>query len=167
MEISNSYSPYSSSSVNSTSHLPSESSVNLSLSFTSLSLYFATKVFFTSLLLCFFSVSVTSQDWPPITLKGLRLHQRGYDTALFVKVYMEGVPIGRNLENLSHIYFRGLVSSNVHTLSLVLTDDNRDRKQHVLTYQEKGGDWMMVGDITWDMFLETVRRLRITRLERC
>ncbi|CAF2078133.1 unnamed protein product [Brassica oleracea var. botrytis] len=135
MEISNSYSPYSSSSVNSTSHLPSESSVNLSLSFTSLSLYFATKVFFTSLLLCFFSVSVTSQDWPPITLKGLRLHQRGYDTALFVKVYME--------------------------------DDNRDRKQHVLTYQEKGGDWMMVGDITWDMFLETVRRLRITRLERC
>uniref|UniRef100_A0A0D3ACU3 Uncharacterized protein n=1 Tax=Brassica oleracea var. oleracea TaxID=109376 RepID=A0A0D3ACU3_BRAOL len=104
MEISNSYSPYSSSSVNSTSHLPSESSVNLSLSFTSLSLYFATKVFFTSLLLCFFSVSVTSQDWPPITLKGLRLHQRGYDTALFVKVYMEGVPIGRNLENLSHMF---------------------------------------------------------------
>ena len=46
----------------------------------------------------------TSQDWPPIkprlrdTLKSLRLRQRGYNTALFVKVYMEGVPIGRKLD---------------------------------------------------------------------
>ncbi|CAF2154418.1 hypothetical protein BRARA_A02990 [Brassica rapa] len=72
---------------------------------------------------------------------------------------MEGVPIGRNLENLSHMFYT--------YFSYIIIYDNRDRKQHVLTYQEKDGDWMMVGDIPWDMFLETVRRLRITRLERC
>ncbi|WZY73404.1 hypothetical protein YC2023_005644 [Brassica napus] len=50
---------------------------------------------------------------------------------------MEGVPIGRNLENLSHMFY-------------TYFNDNRDRKQHVLTYQEKDGDWMMVGDIPWE-----------------
>uniref|UniRef100_M4DXL1 Auxin-responsive protein n=1 Tax=Brassica campestris TaxID=3711 RepID=M4DXL1_BRACM len=72
---------------------------------------------------------------------------------------MEGVPIGRNLENLSHMFDT--------YFSYIIIYDNRDRKQHVLTHQEKDGDWMMVGDIPWDMFLKTVRRLRITRLERC
>ena len=139
MENSNSYSPYSSSSVDSTKPSPSESSVNLSLSLTfpstssqrssphhnSVSM-FCFSLFFSShlkfLVFIYFFCRETSQDWPPIkprlrdTLKSLRLRQRGYNTALFVKVYMEGVPIGRKLdlstfsgyksllENLSHMF---------------------------------------------------------------
>lgn len=39
----------------------------------------------------------------------------------------------------------------MYTLSLVLTGGNhRDRKHHVLTYQDTDGDWMMVGDIPWE-----------------
>ncbi|KAF8050569.1 hypothetical protein N665_1940s0012 [Sinapis alba] len=97
------------------------------------------------------NLPATSQDWPPIILKGLRLHQRGYDTAFFVKGYMEGVPIGRKLDLSIFSGYEGLLENLKH---------------HVSTYQEKDGDWM-VGYIPWDMFLKTVRRLRITRLERC
>ncbi|KAH0842049.1 hypothetical protein HID58_092129 [Brassica napus] len=160
MENSNSYSPYSSSSVDSTKPSPSESSVNLSLSLTFPS---------TS------SQRETSQDWPPIkprlrdTLKSLRLRlrQRGYNTALFVKVYMEGVPIGRKLDLSTFSGYKSLLENLSHMFDTSVICGTRDRKHHVLTYQDKDGDWMMVGDIPWDMFLETVRRLKITRPERC
>ncbi|KAG2306084.1 hypothetical protein Bca4012_084912 [Brassica carinata] len=158
MENSNSYSPYSSSSVDSTKPSPSESSVNLSLSLTFPS---------TS------SQRETSQDWPPIkprlrdTLKSLCLRQRRYNTALFVKVYMEGVPIGRKLDLSTFSGYESLLENLSHMFDTSVICGNRDRKHHVLTYQDKDGDWMMVGDIPWDMFLETVRRLKITRPERC
>jgi len=33
----------------------------------------------------------------------------------------------------------------------------------VLTYEDKEGDWMLVGDVPWGMFLTSVKRLRIMR----
>ncbi|KAJ7977170.1 Auxin-responsive protein [Quillaja saponaria] len=35
--------------------------------------------------------------------------------------------------------------------------------EFVLTYEDKEGDWMLVGDVPWGMFLSSVRRLRIMR----
>lgn len=35
--------------------------------------------------------------------------------------------------------------------------------EYVLTYEDKDGDWMLVGDVPWDMFTETCRRLRIMK----
>ncbi|KAK8630858.1 hypothetical protein V6N13_079629 [Hibiscus sabdariffa] len=61
----------------------------------------------------------------------------------FVKVYMEGIPIGAEPE--------------------AEVDGDRYKKYHVLTYEDKEGDWMMVGDVPWEMFLSAVRRLKITK----
>ncbi|MCO5559060.1 hypothetical protein L7F22_012652 [Adiantum nelumboides] len=36
-------------------------------------------------------------------------------------------------------------------------------RDFVLTYEDKEGDWMLVGDVPWGMFVNTVKRLRITR----
>lgn len=145
MEVSNSFSSYSPSSVDSTKPSHSEASVNLSLSltfhstspnrsfFTSFTLFFLCSVIF----LCFFCCShfgvwvilcrETRQDWPPVkarfrdTLKSRRLLRRGDDASLFVKVYMEGAPIGRKLdlcafsgyesllENLSHMFDTSII----------------------------------------------------------
>lgn len=33
----------------------------------------------------------------------------------------------------------------------------------VLTYEDKDGDWMLVGDVPWHMFTNTCRRIRITK----
>ncbi|CAH8284573.1 unnamed protein product [Eruca vesicaria subsp. sativa] len=132
---------YSSSSVDSTKPSPSESSVNLSLSLTFPS---------TS------SQRETSQDWPPIkprlrdTLKSLRHRQRGYNTALFVKVYMEGVPIGRKLNLSTFSGYESMLEYLSHMFDTSVICGSRDRKHHVLTYQDKDGDWMMVGDIPWE-----------------
>ncbi|KAJ6708953.1 AUXIN-INDUCED PROTEIN AUX28 [Salix koriyanagi] len=34
---------------------------------------------------------------------------------------------------------------------------------YVPTYEDKDGDWMLVGDVPWDMFAESCKRLRIMK----
>ncbi|KAG5246283.1 auxin-induced protein [Salix suchowensis] len=34
---------------------------------------------------------------------------------------------------------------------------------YVPTYEDKDGDWMLVGDVPWDMFVESCKRLRIMK----
>ncbi|WRX22528.1 AUX/IAA domain - like 10 [Theobroma cacao] len=31
------------------------------------------------------------------------------------------------------------------------------------TYEDKDGDWMLVGDVPWDMFVTSCKRLRIMK----
>ncbi|VVA97997.1 unnamed protein product [Arabis nemorensis] len=106
---------------------PSESSVNLSLSLT------------------FPSTSPqreTRQDWPPIksllrdTLKGRRLLRRGDDTSLCVKVYMEGVAIGRKLDLCAFSGYESLLENLSHMFGTSII--------------YKDGDWMMLEDIPWE-----------------
>ncbi|MQL79967.1 hypothetical protein Taro_012421 [Colocasia esculenta] len=40
-------------------------------------------------------------------------------------------------------------------------------KAHVLTYEDKERDWMMVEVVPWEMFLTSVKRLNITRADKC
>ncbi|MCL7033691.1 hypothetical protein MKW94_015939, partial [Papaver nudicaule] len=35
--------------------------------------------------------------------------------------------------------------------------------EDVLTYEDKDGDWMLVGDVPWEMFIESCKRLRIMK----
>lgn len=35
--------------------------------------------------------------------------------------------------------------------------------EYVLTYEDKDGDWMLVGDVPWNMFTDSCRRLRIMK----
>ncbi|PKI47615.1 hypothetical protein CRG98_032004 [Punica granatum] len=34
---------------------------------------------------------------------------------------------------------------------------------YVLTYEDKDGDWMLVGDVPWEMFIESCKRLKIMK----
>ncbi|KVI11583.1 auxin-responsive protein IAA27-like [Cynara cardunculus var. scolymus] len=35
--------------------------------------------------------------------------------------------------------------------------------EYVLTYEDKDGDWMLVGDVPWDMFIRSCKRMRIMK----
>jgi len=35
--------------------------------------------------------------------------------------------------------------------------------EYVLTYEDKDGDWMLVGDVPWEMFVDSCKRLRIMK----
>ncbi|MED6167995.1 Iaa20p [Stylosanthes scabra] len=92
---------------------------------------------------------------------------------LFVKVYMEGIPIGRKLNILAHGSYHDLVNTleNMFDTTILWGRDMDEvvvhpgQRCHVLTYEDEEGDLVMVGDVPWEMFVSTVKRLKITRVD--
>lgn len=101
--------------------------------------------------------------------------------SLYVKVNMDGMPIGRkvdlnayesyeslrhDLENMFQRTMQNLIEAcnpmvNKHPMKpLRLLDTSAD---FVLTYEDGEGDCILVGDVPWKMFLDTVKRLRIMK----
>ncbi|KAJ4957637.1 hypothetical protein NE237_024748 [Protea cynaroides] len=102
---------------------------------------------------------------------------------LFVKINMDGVPIGRKVdlkaydsyEKLSSAVdelFRGLLAAQGD--SSAAGDQNRaepkaitglldGKGEFTLVYEDNEGDRMLVGDVPWHMFVSTVKRLRVLK----
>ncbi|KAG0500974.1 hypothetical protein HPP92_001046 [Vanilla planifolia] len=100
-------------------------------------------------------------DWPPIkpVLRSAfaergshRNHQKS--GSFFVKVYMEGIPIGRKLDLFAHDGYESLIKSLGRMFRAIIIYPDLAQlpssKAHVLTYEDKDGDWMMVGDVPWE-----------------
>ncbi|CAH2057689.1 unnamed protein product [Thlaspi arvense] len=87
--------------------------------------------------------------------------------SFYVKVNMEGVPIGRKIDLMSLSGYHDLIRTLdfMFDASILWAEEEEmcSEKSHVLTYADKEGDWMMVGDVPWEMFLSTVTRLKISR----
>ncbi|OMO95326.1 AUX/IAA protein [Corchorus olitorius] len=97
----------------------------------------------------------------------------------FVKVNMDGIPIGRKVDLNAHTCYESLAQAledmflrSVPTINSIGAEKEQVTKpsklldgssEFVLTYEDKEGDWMLVGDVPWRMFLSSVRRLRIMR----
>ncbi|KAG8369786.1 hypothetical protein BUALT_Bualt14G0049900 [Buddleja alternifolia] len=94
----------------------------------------------------------------------------------FVKVNMDGLPIGRKVDLNVHKSYETLAKTLEEMFikpSLTIRGGIEKSKQppklldgsseFALTYEDKEGDWMLVGDVPWGMFLNTVKRLRIMR----
>ncbi|KAM3400661.1 hypothetical protein ACQJBY_005486 [Aegilops geniculata] len=96
--------------------------------------------------------------------------------SLFVKVYMEGVPIGRKLDLLLLDGYDRLLAvlGRMFKASIIHPDTvGRDHRvvlgekqaRHVVTYQDQEGDWLMAGDVPWELFLAGVKKLKIARVD--
>ncbi|AEE75827.1 phytochrome-associated protein 1 [Arabidopsis thaliana] len=98
---------------------------------------------------------------------------------MFVKINMDGVPIGRKVdlnaynsyEQLSFVVdklFRGLLAAQRD-----ISDGQGEEKpiiglldgkgEFTLTYEDNEGDKMLVGDVPWQMFVSSVKRLRVIK----
>ncbi|KAL6212528.1 hypothetical protein ACLB2K_009729 [Fragaria x ananassa] len=96
---------------------------------------------------------------------------------MFVKINMEGVPIGRKInlkaydsyEKLSsaidHL-FQGLLAAQ-RDYSAVEKENKEETKaisdSYTLLYEDNEGDRMLVGDVPWNMFVSTAKRLRVLK----
>ncbi|KAL0703288.1 hypothetical protein Bca4012_069713 [Brassica carinata] len=60
--------------------------------------------------------------------------------------------------SLTDIIVLGTTTSRKKAKPLRLLDGS---SEFVLTYEDKEGDWMLVGDVPWRMFITSVKRLRI------
>lgn len=104
------------------------------------------------------------------------VHSQGNSNSLFVKVNMEGVPIGRKIDLNTHNDYTSLSSAlenmfrgppNFQENGFFVQSKRswlgKDCSDYLLTYEDKEGDWMLVGDVPWSMFVSTVKRLRIVK----
>ncbi|KAE9600452.1 hypothetical protein Lal_00046008 [Lupinus albus] len=108
----------------------------------------------------------------------------GGGKGLFVKINMDGVPIGRKVdlnayysyENLSSAVdelFRGLLAAKKDSCAGGVQNKKEEEKciiglldgsgEYTLVYEDNEGDRMLVGDVPWHMFLSTVKRLRVLK----
>lgn len=114
--------------------------------------------------------------WPPvrsyrrtaIAARSSRPCQNEGDvqSAIFVKVNMDGIPIGRKVDLNAYSSYEGLLSAlegMFHSPHIGESVRFLHARDFVLTYEDKEGDWMLVGDVPWSMFVNTVKRLRIMR----
>ncbi|AQK93937.1 Auxin-responsive protein IAA16 [Zea mays] len=103
----------------------------------------------------------------------------GGNKGLFVKVNMDGVPIGRKLDLAAHAgydtlsaavdsLFRGLFAAQAagpggeqQAVAGILSGGGGG--EHTLVYEDDEGDQMLVGDVPWPMFVATARRLRVLK----
>ncbi|XP_058777438.1 auxin-responsive protein IAA8-like [Vicia villosa] len=103
-------------------------------------------------------------------------------TALFVKVSMDGAPYLRKVDLRTYSAYQELSSAlekmfscftlgqcgshgapGREMLSESKLRDLLHGSEYVLTYEDKDGDWMLVGDVPWEMFTDTCRRLKIMK----
>ncbi|KAJ6906155.1 auxin-responsive protein IAA31-like [Populus alba x Populus x berolinensis] len=89
-------------------------------------------------------------------------------SSLFVKVCLDGNSMCRKLDLLAHDGYSSLITTlshmfNTTTLYPEAVCIHAQRHHHVLTYIDREGDWMMAGDVPWEMFLASVKKLMITR----
>ncbi|CAA7015365.1 unnamed protein product [Microthlaspi erraticum] len=102
---------------------------------------------------------------------------------MLVKVTMDGVIIGRKVDlnaldsyealakTLELMFFqtpssvtRTDTQQGCKTMKETLASELLDgSSEYIITYQDKDGDWMLVGDVPWEMFLGSLKRLRIMR----
>ncbi|KAK9053184.1 hypothetical protein SSX86_029816 [Deinandra increscens subsp. villosa] len=102
--------------------------------------------------------------------------------ALFVKVSMDGAPYLRKVDLRGYSTYQQL-SSALEKMFTCFTigqcgsqggpgrenlSENKLRdllhgSGYVLAYEDKDGDWMLVGDVPWEMFISSCKRLKIMK----
>ncbi|XBJ15908.1 auxin-responsive protein IAA16-like [Triticum dicoccoides] len=99
----------------------------------------------------------------------------------FVKINMDGVPIGRKVDLKAHGSYGKLAAAVDHLFQGLLAAQRDESScavgekhaaitglldgsgEYTLVYEDDEGDQMLVGDVPWDMFIATAKRLRVLR----
>ncbi|CAJ1961082.1 unnamed protein product [Sphenostylis stenocarpa] len=98
----------------------------------------------------------------------------------FVKVSMDGAPYLRKVDLKVYKSYQELSDALAKMFSSFTIDkcgsrgmkdfmnetkliDLLNGSDYVPTYEDKDGDWMLVGDVPWEMFVESCKRLRIMK----
>ncbi|KAI3996183.1 hypothetical protein MKX01_022677 [Papaver californicum] len=84
---------------------------------------------------------------------------------LYVKVAMDGAPYLRKIDLNAHNEYSDLVVAfeNLFGCPGCIGKDSDGSEEYIPLYEDKDGDWMLVGDVPYKMFTEACKRLRIMK----
>jgi len=85
----------------------------------------------------------------------------------FVKVSMDGAPYLRKIDlkiyNSYSDLLKALETMFKCTIGVYSEGEGYNGSDHAPTYEDKDGDWMLVGDVPWEMFVNSCKRMRIMK----
>ncbi|RLN29196.1 auxin-responsive protein IAA1-like [Panicum miliaceum] len=104
--------------------------------------------------------------WPPV--------RRRPNKVKLVKVAVDGAPYQRKVDLEAYAGYDQLLAALQDKFTAHFTvrrGANEEMElvdvvsgaEYVPTYEDKDGDWMLVGDVPWRMFVETCQRLRLMK----
>ncbi|XP_010254224.1 PREDICTED: auxin-induced protein AUX22 [Nelumbo nucifera] len=105
--------------------------------------------------------------WPPVCSyrKKNNVHEKE-SAKMYVKVSMDGAPFLRKIDLNTHKGYSDLAVSFEKLFGCFGIGgvwEDSDSSEYIPIYEDKDGDWMMVGDTPWEMFTESCKRLRIMK----
>ncbi|XP_058770939.1 auxin-induced protein 22D-like [Vicia villosa] len=107
--------------------------------------------------------------WPPIRSyrKNSLQQKKGEEVGMYMKVSMAGAPYLRKIDLKVYKSYSELleVLGNMFkcTFGEYSEREGYNGSEFVPTYEDKDGDWMLVGDVPWEMFMSSCKRLRIMK----
>ncbi|KAL2942518.1 Auxin-induced protein 22D [Bienertia sinuspersici] len=108
--------------------------------------------------------------WPPVRnyrKNCLQAMKKEAEIGAYVKVSMDGAPYLRKIDMKVYKGYPELLKA-LEDMFKVKVGEYTEREgyngtEYVPTYEDKDGDWMLVGDVPWDMFTNSCKRLRIMK----
>ncbi|GJN10079.1 hypothetical protein PR202_ga28142 [Eleusine coracana subsp. coracana] len=106
--------------------------------------------------------------WPPVRAYRKNTFQAAaakkaeqQSGGLYVKVSMDGAPYLRKVDLRMYKGYRELREA----LDALFTKSfsAAETSQYAIAYEDKDGDLMLVGDVPWDMFISSCKKLRIMK----
>ncbi|XP_031098776.1 auxin-responsive protein IAA4-like [Ipomoea triloba] len=110
--------------------------------------------------------------WPPLrsyrknTVQTKKSAETG-DGGMYVKVSMDGAPYLRKIDLKMYKCYPELLGVLENMFKLTIGDyserEGYKGSEYAPAYEDKDGDLMLVGDVPWEMFLSSCKRLRIMK----
>ncbi|CAH2036519.1 unnamed protein product [Thlaspi arvense] len=106
--------------------------------------------------------------WPPVCCyrRNKKNNKEASKAIGYVKVSMDGVPYLRKVDlgsSQGYNHLATVLENLFGCLGLGVALKEGEKFEYVIIYEDKDGDWMLVGDVPWQMFKESCKRLRIVK----
>ncbi|GMN37285.1 hypothetical protein TIFTF001_006690 [Ficus carica] len=107
--------------------------------------------------------------WPPVCSyrrKNSFNNNENEKEKVYVKVSMDGAPFLRKIDLSMHKGYSDLAMALENLFGCFGMGErlkDADSCEFAPIYEDKDGDWMLVGDVPWEMFVESCKRLRVMK----
>ncbi|KAK1399114.1 Auxin-induced protein 22D [Heracleum sosnowskyi] len=107
--------------------------------------------------------------WPPVRSyrKNIIQQKQQEEGGMYVKVSMDGAPFLRKIDLKVYKNYPQLLEALQKmfkcSIGVYSEREGYNGSEHAPTYQDKDGDWMLAGDVPWNMFSTCCKRIRIMK----